>query len=84
VTEAKKPWSGQTSWFSGEPEVVEKELVPYRRVWLCPEDDCDGEMKFNGFTWPTADPGYHHTCTKCGFTAAVHAKYPGVGYKEKK
>jgi len=70
-------------WYRGEPEIESRKVYPVREVWKCPKSDCDGEMEFNGASWPTADPGYHHTCTKCGYTAAIHGKgFPRINYKE--
>ena len=69
-------------WFNSEPKIVERLMVPIQERWLCPMDSCGGEMKFNGSTWPMSDPGYHHTCTKCEFTAAISsARYPRVTYR---
>ncbi len=59
-------------WFKGEPNVVEGR-------WLCPKDDCDGEMVNTGWTWPMSNPGYHHECTKCDLVAAITGhQYPEV------
>lgn len=69
---------GGSRWFNREPEVRRTEVKTYRETWMCPCDGCHGEMEFNGHTWPTGDPGYHHTCSNCEFTAAVHACYPRV------
>lgn len=72
--EALKEWPrhGETiagsRWFKGVPTVV---IVESEVAWHCPTTDCDGVMKFNGSVWPTGVPGYHHTCTVCGFTAAI-------------
>lgn len=75
---------GGSRWFEGDPTIVEKPVVMVRVVWPCPVQGCAGEMKFNGMTWPTGDPGYHHTCTQCRFTAAIRGhQYPGVEYREK-
>lgn len=64
--------------FDGKEETVQ--FVTdwhYIQKWLCPNRECAGEMKDSGWTWPTGDPGYHHTCSVCGFTAAIHgATYP--------
>ena len=74
---------GGTRWFNGEPTLSESPVQTIRQRWICPMSDCGGEMVFNGFTWPTGNPGYHHTCNKCAFTAAVHGvKYPRVTYKD--
>ena len=43
----------------------------YIQRWLCPNRECAGEMKDAGWMWPTFDPGHHHTCSECGFTAAI-------------
>jgi len=67
---------GQSRWFNAEPEIAEKPVQTFEQRWMCPMDDCSGEMVFNGLTWPTGDPGYHHTCDTCGFTAAIHDRYP--------
>jgi hypothetical protein len=72
---------GGARWFNGEPAITETPMVPVQLRWLCPIDDCGGEMKFNGMVWPTGQPGYHHSCDKCGFTAAVHGKFPRVEYR---
>ena len=64
-------------WFRGEPLLIERPVRTYEQRWMCPVKPCDGEMRYNGMMWPTADPGYHHTCSKCGFTAAITgAQYP--------
>ncbi|WP_241299363.1 hypothetical protein [Burkholderia stabilis] len=55
-------------WFNGVPTVA---LSDGEVVWNCPATKCDGTLKFNGSIWPTGTPGYHHTCTSCGFTAAI-------------
>jgi hypothetical protein len=69
-------------WFNGEPNVTRDAMIPVRLRWLCPIESCGGEMIFNGMTWPTGDPGYHHTCNKCEFTAAVHGRrYPSIAYE---
>jgi hypothetical protein len=65
-------------WFKGEPSTTRKRLIPYREIWNCPIDGCDGEMIATGEAWPFNPPGYHHRCSKCGFTAAVHARYPRI------
>lgn len=74
---------GGSRWFSGTLKIDKKRMVPVQLRWMCPIDDCDGEMKFNGMTWPTGDTGYHHSCNKCGFTAAIRGeRYPRIGYEE--
>jgi hypothetical protein len=70
-------------WFKGEPTVREKVMVPVRQEWACPVEGCNGSMVFNGFTWPTGTPGYHHTCDKCEFTAAARGeRFPRTIYRE--
>lgn len=69
---------GGSRWFNQEPEVRRTEVKTFREEWMCPCDGCPGEMTFNGMSWPTGGPRYHHTCHVCGFTAAVHANYPRV------
>jgi hypothetical protein len=72
-------------WFSGEPDFQDKKMVPVKRRWMCPIPDCGGEMKSAGYTWPTGNPGYHHTCDNkdCEFTAAIKGgTYPRVVYVE--
>ena len=72
---------GGSRWFKGEPKIEEQRMIPVNQRWICPIDGCGGEMKFNGMTWPTGSPGYHHSCNKCEFTAAIHgAKYPRMTY----
>jgi len=67
-------------WFNGEPEVTCKPVVPRRATWGCPIDGCNGTMEFNDMSRLT---GYHHTCTQCGFTAAIkHKKYPCITYED--
>jgi hypothetical protein len=70
-------------WFNQKPQITTKPLgKPVKFIWGCPLDGCDGQMIFNGSTWPTGDPGYHHTCDKCGLTAAIHSKrYPYNGFE---
>lgn len=71
--------SGRSRWFRGEPQVTETRVVAYEQRWQCPHEDCPGEMTFNGRSWPLSSPGYHHTCDKCGFTAAILAlSIPGL------
>lgn len=63
-------------WFAATPNV---EMDASRRVvWRCPIANCGGEMKFTGEVWPTGDPGRHHKCNKCGFTAAIKGAVFGV------
>lgn len=64
-------------WFNQEPEIVERPVRTFEQRWLCPMDECSGQMVYNGMSWPMNPPGYHHTCSECGFTAAIHGKrYP--------
>ena len=69
-------------WFNEEPKI---EVTPVQAVmerWYCPIDGCDGQMKYTGMTWPTGDPGYHHKCDICDFTAAIQgAKYPRQSFR---
>ena len=69
---------GGSRWFNQNPNVSRKEVKTFREIWTCPIDGCEGEMVFNGLIWPTGQPGYHHTCKKCGFTAAIHDKFPRI------
>ncbi len=71
-------------WFKGPvTTLVRKKMIPVEVRWMCPMDGCDGEMEDNGMRWPMNIMGYHHTCTKCGFTAALSGKsYPTVEYEE--
>ena len=55
-------------WFNGAPSVS---VSGGEVVWNCPSTGCNGHMRFNGSVWATGSPGYHHTCTNCGFTAAL-------------
>lgn len=69
--------NGNTRWFHGTVRPQRKLVQTFQEIWSCPVTPCDGEMIYNGMMWPTGDPGFHHTCNKCGFTAAIHgAKYP--------
>lgn len=44
--------------------------------WVCPQCN-EGRMVSNGGLWPTATPGYHHQCDKCGHAAALSGvRYP--------
>jgi predicted RNA-binding Zn-ribbon protein involved in translation (DUF1610 family) len=52
---------GNSRWFSAEPEVKDGR-------WICPLDG--GEMVYTGISWLSNPSGHHHTCNKCGFTAA--------------
>jgi len=73
----------RTDWFGGEPNIQQEPKRPVLSRWICPQDGCGGEMKFNGMTWPMNPPGYHHTCDKCGFTAALSGRhYPTIEYVE--
>lgn len=74
---------GNSRWLKGEPTLIETPMQPVRVIWPCPMDECAGEMEFNGCTWPMSIPGYHHSCSKCGFTAAIAGKkYPTIEYRE--
>jgi len=68
---------GNSRWFNQEPVI---EVTPVQSVmerWYCPIDGCSGQMHHNGIMWPTGNPGYHHVCDECGFTAAITgAAYP--------
>jgi hypothetical protein len=68
---------GNSRWFNREPNITRIDVKTFRELWPCP-CDCDGQMIFNGQVWSTNPPGYHHTCSRCGFTAAVHTKYPRI------
>ena len=72
----------RVDWFVGTPEIAVRPVRPVRHVWRCPR--CvGGEMVYNGSWWPTGDPGYHHTCSKCGFTTAINGhRYPEIVYEE--
>lgn len=76
-----EPISG-SRWFTGEMRILRKRKIPVIVRWLCPYPDCEGEMQPNGTIWPTGDPGIHHTCAVCGFTAAVHDRFPKVEYED--
>lgn len=70
-----------SEWYFGEREIASEAVSPVREHWKCPKD-CGGEMVFNGISWMTAEPGYHHTCTVCSLTLAIHgAKYPRIVYR---
>lgn len=59
----------KSRWFNQAPTV--EWSADRRVVWKCPTKDCFGEMVQTGMVWPTGDPGYHHQCNLCGFTAAI-------------
>lgn len=72
---------GLSRWFRGEPTVTSENVAPVRLRWMCPMPDCGGEMHDTGHVWPTVDPGFHHQCDRCEFTAAIHGKkYPQIEY----
>ncbi len=72
-------------WFNAEPSLTQVEMVPVRQTWICPACDGTGEMISTGGAWLTNPPGYHHTCNKCGFTAALRGgkQYPSISYVRK-
>jgi len=77
----------QPKWWSeqddGKVEDFEQktEVKTYAVTLSCPVCK-DGEMKFNGYTWPANPEGYHHTCNKCGVTKAIRSrKYPMARYE---
>ena len=73
---------GPSRWFRGEPEISEVHMATFEQRWMCPMDNCNGEMQYNGSQWPMSPPGYHHTCTECGFTAALcGVSYPRNVYR---
>jgi hypothetical protein len=74
-----KPCAG-SRWFTGEPEITETPVQTYRQLWTCPACK-EGEMVYAGWIWSTGSPGYHHTCDKCQFTAAIHTTYPRAIYR---
>lgn len=57
-------------WFNRAPVTREVPVVSVEVHWPCPVAPCEGEMIYAGWDWPTGDPGYHHKCNRCGFTAA--------------
>ncbi len=58
-------------------------MYPVNLRWLCPIDNCGGEMKYAGWQWPVNPAGNHHTCDKCGFTAAVRGeRYPRTVFRK--
>lgn len=70
-----------SEWFSGTPTFIDTPRQPVLREWACPVDGCTGKMVFNGHTWPTGDPGYHHTCTVCKGTLAIQGgRYPKMEF----
>lgn len=73
---------GVSRWFRGKPKLERFRVEVYEEHWLCPQDGCDGEMLPNGFVWPTGDPGHHHTCNKCEYTAAIHGRFPRTVHKK--
>jgi hypothetical protein len=72
--EAVKSWENHGSniagsrWFEGVPVLA---VEGGRVVWKCPTQNCGGDMLATGSMWMTGDPGYHHKCATCGFTAAI-------------
>ncbi len=74
-----------TEWFKGELGPLEKstEVSTYRVVLTCPKCG-EGKMRFNGMTWPTAPPGYHHQCTKCEYICVIRGhQYPELSMEPK-
>lgn len=72
-----------TDWYFDPPDLRKVPLRAIRVHWLCPQTGCDGKMIANGYTWPTPDPGYHHMCSVCKFTAVIHGRrYPAIEYEE--
>jgi len=66
-------------WFDGDPEISQTPVKTVREQWICPKKGCGGEMIFNGMSWPTSTPGYHHTCNTCEYTTAVRGvRYPRI------
>jgi hypothetical protein len=59
-------------WHNGEVVTKRVEVKTFHEVWICPQDGCDGEMQYNGYSWSCYPEGHHHTCTKCGFTSVPH------------
>lgn len=71
------PTISGSRWFNEDPEVEYQEIAVVREHWPCPNEGCEGEMEFTGRIWPMPDPGYHHKCSACDFTAAIRgAQYP--------
>lgn len=74
---------GVSEWFNDEPKIARKEVRTFIERWMCPQENCEGEMRDAGFSWSTNPPGYHHTCNKCGYTAAMSGKrYPRTIHEE--
>ena len=72
---------GNSRWFNASPKIKESRMIPVQQIWPCPIDGCKGEMEYNGSMWATCEAGYHHTCSKCNFTAAIKgARYPRIVY----
>lgn len=82
---AKRAPAGQTAvwWGEQEPTFIKTELVPVKIELQCPKCK-EGTMDFNGAGWPGEPPAFHHTCTKCGYTAALPgAQFPTIGHQPK-
>lgn len=60
-------------WFAGLPATKVSPVLTRREIWPCPQSDCPGTMEYNGFQWPVNPPGYHHTCSACGYTVVTNA-----------
>ncbi len=66
-------------WYNNEPNIEKTPVVPVSEKWLCAQKNCDGAMVYNGTSWPTGTPGYHHTCDECGYTTVLRGKrYPRI------
>jgi len=81
------PTDGDSRWFNRAPEVLETPALVVRQRWMCPLRSCSGEMVFNGSAWGAGadgkSRGWHHTCSVCGFTAAlVDQKFPQFVLKD--
>lgn len=78
--------STESRWYVGEPQIVTEPVTLAETFWPCPVDGCRGEMVASGQTWetdpPSADLGYHHVCSVCGFAAAIlNVRYPVTTYR---
>lgn len=70
-----------TTWFHDAPKLTMTPVQPVRVTWQCPQENCDGQMIYNGNMWPSNPEGYHHTCSKCGISLAMPGQcYPSIQF----
>lgn len=58
----------------------DENVKPVYRHWLCPQEDCEGEMIGTGHGMTTMGTDWQHRCNKCRYEEWTNANYPKITY----